>query len=373
MVKTLSRGFGSPGKYIQGPAEFQNIEEYTDKIGKKVCFLIDGFLYEKIKEKLDGVYEGTESSFIAISFQGECCEKEIERIAEQARKNDSELLAGVGGGKTIDTAKLCSLSLDLPYIVVPTSVSTDAPASEIAVLYTEDGVYVGSRKMKKGAELILVDTDIVLSAPKRLFIAGIGDALSTYLETRSCVNSDTPNYVGAGYKRCLAGIAISKMCFDVLFKDALDAVRSFDAGVSTEAFENIVEANTLLSGLGFHNTGLSVAHGIHSGLTAVKESHKYLHGEKVAFGIVCQLVLERYAKDEVDKIMNLMVDLGLPVTLKEIGVELTEENISKFAKMTFENALIHHAPFYVTEKSIRNSIIAADSLGKAYRNNRRQK
>lgn len=44
-------------------------------------------------------------------------------------------------------------------------------------------------------------------------------------------------------------------------------------------------ANTLLSGLGFENGGLAVAHALHNGLTAVPETHKYTHGEKVAFGL----------------------------------------------------------------------------------------
>ena len=60
----------------------------------------------------------------------------MQRICEIVRSNSAALIVGVGGGKTLDTAKLCADSVDLPVIIVPTSASTDAPVSEIAVLYT---------------------------------------------------------------------------------------------------------------------------------------------------------------------------------------------------------------------------------------------
>lgn len=63
----------------------------------------------------------------------------MQRICEIVRSNSAALIVGVGGGKTLDTAKLCADSVDLPVIIVPTSASTDAPVSEIAVLYTADG------------------------------------------------------------------------------------------------------------------------------------------------------------------------------------------------------------------------------------------
>ncbi|MCG8481975.1 MAG: iron-containing alcohol dehydrogenase, partial [Clostridia bacterium] len=206
----------------------------------------------------------------------------------------------------------------------------------------------------------------VISAPKRLFIAGIGDALATWFESQANKASDSANYVGAGYRSCLAGMAVSKMCYDILLSDAVSALRALDRGVVTEAVENIIEANTLLSGLGFHNTGLSAAHGIHSGMTSLPSTHKYLHGEKVSFGIVFQMILENRPTEEVNKIMKFMVEVGLPVTLEQVGIEATEENISTLAKKTYENALIHHEPFRVTEGRVYAAIVTADELGKSY-------
>ncbi|MFT5940151.1 MAG: glycerol dehydrogenase [Paraglaciecola sp.] len=54
--------------------------------------------------------------------------------------------------------------------------------------------------------------------------------------------------------------------------------------VVTPALEHIVEANTLLSGLGFESGGLAAAYAIDNGLTILPATHNYYHGEKVAVG-----------------------------------------------------------------------------------------
>lgn len=330
------------------------------------CFLIDGFLFQSLEQRLRAAFEGTGQQFVALSCAGECCDEEVERVKAEARQRNAAVFVGVGGGKTMDVAKLCADSAGLPLIIVPSSASTDAPVSEIAVVYQPDGEYVGSRKMRRNAELVLVDSEIVAKAPRRLFIAGMGDALATLLEAQACSSSDSPNYIGMGYRRCQAGMAISQRCWDILFADGRRALEALDTGVVTEALENVIEANTLLSGLGFLNTGLSAAHGIHSGLTALECTHPYLHGEKVAFGVVCQLVLENTPKETTEQILRFMADIGLPMTLGQLGVEATPENVRAIAQKTAEGPLVHQEPFVVTEDTVYSAIFAADALGRRY-------
>lgn len=367
MIHSTTRAFGSPLRYIQGPGEFSRLPEYTAPYGN-ACVLIDSFLYPSLNAQLEKAYQGADTSFVAIQFQGECCEEEVAHIGEVAKQHNASLIVGVGGGKTLDTAKLCADTMGVPIIIVPSSASTDAPVSEIAVVYTADGEYIGSRKMKQNANLVLVDSEIIVKAPRRLFVAGMGDALATYLEAMACEGSDSPNYIGSGHRRCKAGMAIAKSCWDILFSDGRSALAALDRGVVTEALENVIEANTLLSGLGFLNTGLATAHGIHSGLTALPSTHKFLHGEKVAFGIVCQMILENTAPEVVDQVMRFMVDIGLPVTLKDLNVEPTPENVMAVARKTAEGPLVHQEPFFVSVDSVYNAIWAADQLGETYKN-----
>ena len=366
MLSSTTRAFGSPLRYVQGQGEFGRLPLYTVPYGN-ACVIIDGFLYQDLNARLEKAYAESDAKFVSISFNGECCEEEVERIAKIARENGAAVIVGAGGGKTMDTAKICADEMGLPVIIAPSSASTDAPVSEIAVVYKPDGEYIGSRKMKKNADLVLVDTEIIVKAPRRLFVAGMGDALATWLEAQACECSDSPNYIGSGMRRCKAGMAIAKASWDILFEDGEKALMALDSGVVTEAFENVVEANTLLSGLGFLNTGLATAHGIHSGLTVLPETHKYLHGEKVAFGIVCQMVLENTPAETVDKVMRFMVAIGLPVTLADLGVAAERDKVLAIAEKTANGPLIHQEPFAVTTERVYGAIIAADALGRKYK------
>lgn len=366
MLSSTTRAFGSPLRYVQGQGEFGRLPLYTAPYGN-ACVIIDGFLYQDLNARLEKAYAESDAKFVSISFNGECCEEEVERIGKIARENGAAVIVGAGGGKTMDTAKICADEMGLPVIIAPSSASTDAPVSEIAVVYKPDGEYIGSRKMKKNADLVLVDTEIIVKAPRRLFVAGMGDALATWLEAQACECSDSPNYIGSGMRRCKAGMAIAKASWDILFEDGEKALMALDSGVVTEAFENVVEANTLLSGLGFLNTGLATAHGIHSGLTVLPETHKYLHGEKVAFGIVCQMVLENTPAETVDKVMRFMVAIGLPVTLADLGVAAERDKVMAIAEKTANGPLIHQEPFAVTTERVYGAIIAADTLGRKYK------
>ena len=366
MLSSTTRAFGSPLRYVQGQGEFGRLPLYTAPYGN-ACVIIDGFLYQDLNARLEKAYAESDAKFVSISFNGECCEEEVERIGKIARENGAAVIVGAGGGKTMDTAKICADEMGLPVIIAPSSASTDAPVSEIAVVYKPDGEYIGSRKMKKNADLVLVDTEIIVKAPRRLFVAGMGDALATWLEAQACECSDSPNYIGSGMRRCKAGMAIAKASWDILFEDGEKALMALDSGVVTEAFENVVEANTLLSGLGFLNTGLATAHGIHSGLTVLPETHKYLHGEKVAFGIVCQMVLENTPAETVDKVMRFMVAIGLPVTLADLGVAAEHDKVLARSEKTANGPLIHQEPFAVTTERVYGAIIAADALGRKYK------
>lgn len=364
---TTSRAFGGPQRYIQGPGEFENMMEFTSAYGEKALYVIDAFLFENLTERLKKIYSAGASAFLSVEFGGECCQKEIDRLLEIARAEKIDVIVGVGGGKTCDTTKFVANELDIPRILVPSSASTDAPTSGLGIIYTEQGEHIQAVKMKRNSELVLMDSEIVAKAPVRLFIAGIGDALATYFEARANDATETVNYIGKGYRRCKAAMAIAKMAYDLLLEDGLNAVCAVKRGVVTEEVENIIEANTLLSGLGFENTGCAAAHGIHSGITEIAESHDILHGEKVAFGIVCQMVLENTPKKEMDRIMRFMKEVGLPITLEGIHVPATEENIRVIAHHTVEkNPLIHHEPVFITEDIVANAIWAADELGRRY-------
>jgi glycerol dehydrogenase len=369
MVTSTSRAFGSPFRYIQGPGEFNNLETYASQYGERVFVLVDAFLYDKINADLEKMFAGKSTVYKAEKFGGECTEAEVARISQLAKTWGADVMVGVGGGKTLDTAKLVAAQDKLTQFIVPTSASTDAPTSSMSVVYKETGEHLYSVCHKRGSDLVLVDTKIIAGAPVRLFVAGIGDALSTYFEARANAASDTANYIGSGYRRTKASMAIAKMCYDVLIEDGYAAKMDLENGALTEAVENVIEANILLSGLGFENTGCAGAHSVHTGIHEIPGTNKYFHGEMVAFGVLFQLVMENVPKEELDKVVRFMKSVGLPITLRQLGVEPTPENIRIITgRIVDGNSGVEAEPFLITEDLVYNALISADAIGTRYLN-----
>ena len=145
--------------------------------------------------------------------------------------------------------------------------------------------------------------------------------------------------------------------------EGVKAKLALEAGACTPAVEKVIEANTLLSGIGFESGGLAGAHAIHNGFTVLDECHHMYHGEKVAFGTITQLVLENIPAEELEDIIDWCIELGLPVTLKELGItEVTDEKLIAVATAACaENDTLHNMPFVVTPETVCAAIKAADA------------
>ncbi len=354
------RGFGAPNKYIQGPGEIKNLKNYVDLLGKNPYILVDSFLFDEMKQTVGDLG-------IIDAFGGEVCTEEFDRIENLLEGKNIDVVVGIGGGKTIDTAKIIADDLSCSVIIVPTAASTDAPTSALSVVYTKDGIHDSERFHKKNPDIVLVDTEIVLHAPARLLVSGMGDALATYFEARACYESKQANFVGRGYRPTLAGQAIAKTCLETLLKDGEKALESVEMGVLSDAFENVVEANTLLSGLGFESTGCSAAHGIHDALTSLEETKNYYHGEKVAFGTLSLLFLENRDMEEIETVLNFCKNVGLPTTFKELGItDTSKEHLMKVAEKASLSNLLQAEPVVISKETIYGAMVLADRYGSSY-------
>ena len=209
-------------------------------------------------KNLISVLEKNEFKITRVKFGGEASVQEIDRLAEEARRASVDFVIALGGGKTIDTSKAIANLLRVPLAVMSTTASTDAPCSALSVLYTPQGTFESYRFYQWNPNLVLVDTSVVINAPPRMLAAGIGDALATNVEARQAKYS--VNF-GGGMPTELAG-AICQKCEDILFRYGKQAYEANKIKSLTPAFEMVVEANTLLSGLGFETGGLAAAHAV---------------------------------------------------------------------------------------------------------------
>ena len=195
----------------------------------------------------------------------------------------------------------------------------------------------------------------------------MGDALATWFEAKTCVEGCVKNMRGGASTR--VALALAKLCYETLLEDGAEALRAVQAQVVTPALERLVEANTLLSGLGFESSGLAAAHAVHNGLTAAPGTHDYFHGEKVAYGLLVQLVLEGQSRTVLQQVLRFAAEVGLPITLAEIGLkELPRDLLQKVAsRATAKGETIHNEPFEVRPDMVADAILAADAMGRAWK------
>ena len=362
----MANVIGSPSRYVQGRGELAHLYEHCEKYGKDLFVLVSASGKKRVEGKIAQSVEGTGAKVVYETFNGECSQKEIDRVVEVFKASGCSVVVGIGGGKIHDTAKAAAYYAGAPVVIVPTIASTDAPCSALSVIYTDEGVFDRYLFLPANPTVVLVDTDIVAAAPARLLVSGMGDALATYFEARACQASGASNCVGG--KVMLAAMSLARLCYETLLADGLKAKLAVERHVCTTAVENVIEANTYLSGVGFESGGLAGAHAIHNGLTAIPETHSLYHGEKVAFGTLVQLVLENAPLEELEEVLEFCTEVGLPTTLADLGVENpTQEQLMEVAKLACADAdTLHNMPFPVDADSVYAAILAADELGKYY-------
>ena len=353
----------SPSKYVQGANALDSIGEYVKPLGQNALAIADDFVTGLVGEQVKESFVTAEAELVLEKFNGECCQTEIESLIAIAKANSTEVIIGIGGGKTLDTAKAIAFYCHLPVVVVPTIASTDAPTSALAVIYTETGEFSEYLMIPRNPNMVIMDSKIIAAAPVRLLVSGMGDALSTYFEARANERSGGQTMAGGAPTR--AAQALAKLCYDTLIADGLKAKMSAENGLTSSAVENIIEANTYLSGIGFESSGLAAAHAVHNGLTMLEECHHLYHGEKVAFGTLVQLALENAPTAEIQEVLAFCQSVGLPTNLHMMGVK--ELNIDKLREVAAascaEGETIHNMPFEVTTESVLSAILTAHKLG----------
>ncbi len=270
-----------PGRYVQGYNALEYLGDESARLGSKALLLADPFVHKAILPELLPLLQSHINTHVE-KFGGECSDEEIGRLVTVGQSFEAQVVIGIGGGKTLDTAKAVAHFLGLPVIIVPTIASTDAPCSALSVIYTPEGQFKRYLFLPSNPNVVLVDTRIIVKAPARFLISGMGDALATWFEAESCQIKRAPNMTGR--LGSMTAYALARLCYETLLTYGVQAVTANHAGVVTPAFEKVVEANTLLSGLGFESGGLAAAHAIHNGLTVLEPTHHYFHGEKVAIG-----------------------------------------------------------------------------------------
>ncbi len=351
-----------PSRYVQGKGSLTLIGKELSRLGSEVLCLLSPSGLAYFQDPIKTSAEGKVSLHIE-AFNRECCDPEIERLITCGKEKQVNLVMGVGGGKVLDTAKAVAYQLNTPVVIVPTIASNDAPCASVSVIYTPEGEFDRYLFLPRNPDLVLVDTQIIAESPVRFLVSGMGDALATWFEAEDCKISHGKNTTG--YLGLKSAYHLARFCYDTILQYGLKAKLACQDKIVNSALENVVEANVLLSGLGFESGGLSAAHSIHNGLTMLEETHHFWHGEKVTIGLLAMLFLTERSQAIIDEVYTFCESVGLPTTLEQIGVtNLDKDYLMPVAKRAcaYEET-IHNLPFNVTPEMVLDSLLIAQTEG----------
>ncbi|EPJ76917.1 glycerol dehydrogenase [Pseudomonas sp. CFII64] len=369
----ITKGIASPAKFLLQADALMDLSIHGKPYGANAYLICDQFIVSRVHEKALLGFTNEQGAELVV-FGGQCSDSEINKHVQAAR--DFDYIVGIGGGKTLDTAKAAAHFLGKPVLILPTLASTDAPCTAISVIYNDDDTFNRYLFLSKNPDVVLADTRVLAEQPPRFFAAGVGDGLATYFEARACFAAQRDNLIlgndGKMLKPTLIGFAIAQTCYETIKKYSAQAAYAVENKVITSALENTIEATIYMSAVGAESGGCAAAHAIHNGMTTVHDLHGAQHGEKVVFGLFTQLVMEAASIEEIEEVVDIAIAVGLPLTLEDLGLKtFKEEEWRKVAEVACDkNDTIHNMPFTVTPELVYDAIVATDAMLRAFKKNK---
>ncbi len=263
-------------------------------------------------------------------YGGECTDPLADSFVSLCKKKDFNGIIAVGGGKVADLGKLIAYKTNLPIIILPTLAATCAAYTPLSVVYNEEGVMLRYDMFPKANDLVLIDPKIILHSPREMMIAGIGDTLAKWYESHAIISQLTIKPIEVQVAEFAA-----LRCREILLEKSAEAMEAMDQQKINQAFIDVVETNILLAGMvgGFGDDygRTAGAHSIHDAMTVLPDSHQQLHGNKVAYGILVQLMIENKLA-EIEHLLPFYHHLNLPTSLADMDLHLTESDYQALAE-----------------------------------------
>ena len=294
-----------------------------------------------------------------VSYQTDCCETALAKLRQAVSDHGADVIIGVGGGKALDAAKLLGHQVKQPVVTIPTSAATCAAWTALSNVYSEQGAFRYDVGLPVCPNVLLLDYELVATAPKRTLIAGIGDAIAKWYEASvSSGHSSQTLIIGA--------VQQARVLRDILFQKSVAALENPGGADWREVVDASVLMAGVIGGMGGAQCRTVAAHAVHNGLTQIPASHNMLHGEKVAYGILVQLRLEEMESGNAlavaarQQLLRFYTQIGLPMTLGDLGLgEVTLVELRQAAEFACQpKSDIHHLPFEVSPQQVMAAMVS---------------
>ena len=297
-----------PRQIVVGEKNIDRVGEFLKSLIKpKKVSIISGKNVKKIigkkiddslkKSKIVGVWHPAVSNHVNA----------LKDTEKKVHKDKSDLIVGVGGGRSVDVAKLCSFNLKIPFVSIPTSASHDGIASPFVSIRDEK-----PHSLVATAPLgVFVDVDIIKRAPRKLIASGCGDLMAkiTSVKDWELGRDKTGEYYGR-YSADLASMSAKILVESAssFSKNGLDVRVIVEALISAGVASCIAGSSRPCSGAE-HLFSHAIDH-LEFGIG--------LHGEKCGIG---SIMIAKLQGQNWKEIVKTLKKSGAPTTAKEIGLK----------------------------------------------------
>ena len=233
--------------------------------------------------------------------------KSLNKIQKDVKKDNSDLIVGIGGGRSVDTAKLISYNLGKPFVSLPTAASHDGMASPFVSVKSDlPHSIVASAPMG-----VFVDIDVIRKAPAKLLSSGCGDLIAniTAVKDWQLGHKKKKEYYG----RYAANLALMSAKI-VMENSSKFAKEGLDARVIVEG---LISAGVASCIAGSSRPCSGAEHLFSHALDKIAPGIG-LHGEKCGIG---SIMIAKLQGQDWKKIVKTLKDVGAPTTAKQIGLK----------------------------------------------------
>lgn len=308
--------------------------------------------------RLQPVLKQQKLHFASASYGKDCSETGLAALKIAVAEHKANLIIGVGGGKALDAAKLLAHQCHLPIVTIPTSGATCAAWTALSNVYSEQGAFLYDVPLAKCPDLLILDYELIQTAPQHTLVAGIGDAIAKWYEASVSSGHSDQTLI-------IAAVQQARVLRDILFQKSAAALKEPGSAVWREVVDATVLLAGVIGGIGGAQCRTVAAHAVHNGLTHLP-IHKSIHGEKVAYGILVQLRLEemvqgnQLAATSRQQLLKFYAEIGLPQTLNDLGLgEITLAQLQQAAEIALKpNSDIHRLPFPVAWEQLMAAMVS---------------
>lgn len=323
--------FGA-GRYLQCHGALELAGAETGRFGQKAYVIGGPTALSIVRPRLQQALTAAGLAALTEVHPGAVCHEAAKTHAASARAAGCDVVVGVGGGRSMDFAKLVAFYLGSRVVNIPTSMATCAAYTPFSLVYTPQGQTIpGNFTYDLEVAAVLVDLDIMAHQPVRFVVAGMLDAMAKCLEIKNGHPDQPP--AGSSLNLC-AGYQLAQFAWERLTALAEPVCLDVAAGQATQALEDVLFINVPLTGIiSALSRGVgqsAIAHELYyqARLLFTQESQATMHGEWVGCGMVMQLYYNG-TPELVAPFQALLRRLGAPDCLSRTGIRLTAENNRK--------------------------------------------